>query len=181
MGGTPVLPEAVLKSLYKVDKWQMQDLLPLCEPYADNWGDQENDHEALLHFSIYDTGPGMSREEQSRIFKRFSQASPKTFGEFGGFGLGLWISKRLVELHGGAVALQSIEGVGTVFRLYIKVQRVPKVKTPLASTAMDRPAAHSGILRSLSGSIIRQKLAGRNPLILIVEGKWHNNRTLGLT
>jgi hypothetical protein len=169
MGGTPVLPETTLKSLYKTDKMQMQNLLPLCEPYATNWGEHENDNEALLHFSILDTGPGMTNEEQSRIFMRFSQASPKTFGEFGGFGLGLWISKRLVELHGGAVALQSIEGIGTIFRLYIKVQRVPKTKSP-ASSAMDRPAAYSGIIRNVSGSIIKKSITGRNPLILIVEG-----------
>lgn len=171
MGGTPVLPEATLKSLYKSDKMKMEDLLPLCGPYADSWGEHENDSEALLHFSISDTGPGMSREEQSRIFMRFSQASPKTFGEFGGFGLGLWISKRLVELHGGAVALQSIEGVGTVFRLYIKVQRVPKSSITPASASMSRPAAHSEISRTIGDQASKTTVRGRNPLILVVEGE----------
>lgn len=171
MGGTPVLPEATLKTLYKSDKWQMEDLLPLCGPYADVWEGHQDANEALLHFSIYDTGPGMSREEQSRIFMRFSQASPKTFGEFGGFGLGLWISKRLVELHGGAVALQSIEGVGTVFRLYIKVQRVSKNKKDPTSTAMDRPAAQSGIFRNNPSRPLKKTVAGRNPLVLVVEGQ----------
>lgn len=172
MGGTPVLPEATLKTLYKADKMQMDDLLPLCAPYEGIWEGHDNATEALLHFSISDTGPGMSKEEQSRIFMRFSQASPKTFGEFGGFGLGLWISKRLVELHGGAVALQSIAGVGTVFRLYIKVQRVPKASIIPSSAAMSRPAAHSEIPRTIQEQALTTKVKGRNPLILIVEGMW---------
>jgi hypothetical protein len=178
VGATPVLPEATLRSLYATERFSMDQLLPLCAEYAtaSAWGEHAKADEALLHFSIHDTGPGMSQEEQGRIFLRFAQASPKTFGEFGGFGLGLWISKRLVELHGGAVALQSIEGVGTVFRLYIKVQ---KVVAPLPTLPSSVPslAALAGVGSTLDpqasdiNEVTKTKVTGRNPLILVVEGR----------
>jgi signal transduction histidine kinase len=49
-----------------------------------------------LFVAVADSGHGMTAEEQMRIFERFSQASPKTYGEFGGHGLGLYISRKLV-------------------------------------------------------------------------------------
>lgn len=54
-----------------------------------------------MHFSIEDTGIGMSSEELERLFDRFSQANRRTSSEFGGTGLGLTISKKLIELLGG--------------------------------------------------------------------------------
>lgn len=76
-----------------------------------------------LSFSINDTGPGLKRAEMAALFQRFSQATPKTHVTYGGSGLGLFISKRLVELQGGGIYVHSVEGQGSTFSFYIKVQR----------------------------------------------------------
>lgn len=56
-----------------------------------------------LWFSVEDTGRGMSADEKSRIFARFTQGSPRTESEYGGSGLGLFISRELAELQGGEI------------------------------------------------------------------------------
>ena len=55
----------------------------------------------IIEISVTDTGLGMTDEEQAVIFQRFSQARTNTFHEYGGSGLGLYISKMLVDLLGG--------------------------------------------------------------------------------
>jgi signal transduction histidine kinase len=69
---------------------------------------------------VADTGIGMSKEEQSRIFDRFSQASHKTYREYGGSGLGLSIAKGLVALMGGALGVRSSKGAGSTFHFNIE-------------------------------------------------------------
>ena len=68
-----------------------------------------------LRFEIRDTGIGISEENQSRLFKSFSQAESSTSRLFGGTGLGLSISKKLVDLMGGTIGVDSIENQATCF------------------------------------------------------------------
>ncbi|ORX79350.1 hypothetical protein K493DRAFT_243683 [Basidiobolus meristosporus CBS 931.73] len=77
--------------------------------------------------AIKDSGVGMTTEEQANLFQRFAQANPRTYAEFGGSGLGLFISKRLVELHDGDITVSSKKGDGTTFTFYIKCERVYEV------------------------------------------------------
>jgi PAS domain S-box-containing protein len=83
---------------------------------------RHEDMEELL-FTVRDTGIGMTPEQVSRLFQPFVQAAAETSAQFGGTGLGLVISRRLAELMGGTVDVESELGVGTCIslRLYLEV------------------------------------------------------------
>ena len=73
------------------------------------------DNRAQLRFEVADTGIGLSAEQQGRLFQSFEQADTSTTRKFGGTGLGLVISKRLIEMMGGRVGVDSQPGQGSRF------------------------------------------------------------------
>ncbi|MDX5298336.1 MAG: response regulator, partial [Gammaproteobacteria bacterium] len=79
--------------------------------------DEESDaqHRVVVRFSVTDTGVGLSRAQQQSLFNAFSQADASTARQFGGTGLGLMISRRLVEEMGGQIGLESELGKGSAF------------------------------------------------------------------
>jgi signal transduction histidine kinase len=95
----------------------------------DDWG-----HGTMVHVWIKcrDTGCGLSKEEQGNLFTRFSQATPKTHIKYGGSGLGLFISKRLTELQGGAIGVSSAPNIGSTFAFFVAT-RLARPPTPLRS------------------------------------------------
>jgi signal transduction histidine kinase len=94
------------------------------EQRADRNVRENTEKTIFLTFSIADTGKGLSDKELKQLFKKFNQASPKTYGQYGGSGLGLFITRDLVELQGGQIGVRSKEGHGTTFFFYIKVERI---------------------------------------------------------
>jgi PAS domain S-box-containing protein len=87
---------------------------------GDDWGKGK---EIYLYFAVKDTGRGLDEEEKKLLFLRFSQASPQTHVQYGGSGLGLFISRELTELQGGEIGVASERGVGSTFAFYIKVKQ----------------------------------------------------------
>ncbi len=81
-----------------------------------------NDNEVQIKFSVKDTGIGISKENAEKMFESFTQASDSTTRKYGGTGLGLSIVKQLVELHGGAIHVESELGHGSDFYFSIPYQ-----------------------------------------------------------
>ena len=82
-----------------------------------------------LRFSVHDSGIGIPAERMDRLFKTFSQVDASTTRQFGGSGLGLAICKRIVELMGGRIWVESTSGKGSTFAFEIPVTPVAAAKS----------------------------------------------------
>jgi signal transduction histidine kinase len=75
-----------------------------------------------VEVSIADTGIGLSKEDQGRLFTKFFRSDDPSIRAIGGSGLGLWLSRSLVEMHGGEVSFTSEVGVGSTFVVSLPVK-----------------------------------------------------------
>ena len=118
--------------------------------------ESENADKICLHLSVADTGIGIPPEAQKKIFAAFSQADGSTTRKFGGTGLGLTISTRLVEMMGGRIWVESEPGKGSTFHFTAWLGVQEKV-APLA-------AIEASQLRDVSVLIVDDNLTNRKVL-----------------
>ena len=109
---------------------------------------QKRAEEDWISFSVQDTGIGIGGEQAARIFEAFVQANPSTTREYGGTGLGLAITRRLCQLMGGDISLQSEPGKGSTFTMLIPAVVADRTAPPVpaaegapagAAAAPDQP------------------------------------------
>lgn len=81
------------------------------------------EHPIYITFEVKDTGQGLTEDEMKTLFQRFKQASARTHVKYGGSGLGLFISRRLCEMHNGAIGVASLPGVGSTFAFYVEANQ----------------------------------------------------------
>jgi signal transduction histidine kinase/CheY-like chemotaxis protein len=101
-----------------------------------------NENQCILHIDILDTGIGMAKEIQDQIFDRFVQANTEVSRVYGGTGLGLSIVKDLVHLQKGRIKVQSEQGKGTTFSVFLPFQLSDSL--PVEQPA---PPVHTSIFR----------------------------------
>ena len=103
-------------------------------------GRETADGEVLLHFEISDTGPGIPRAEQRRVFEPFYQVDPQSSRRHGGTGLGLAISRRLVEAMGGTLSVASEPGRGSRFSFDARME--PGDGAAITRARFELPSSH---------------------------------------
>ncbi|KAL4879703.1 hypothetical protein BJY04DRAFT_193450 [Aspergillus karnatakaensis] len=101
-----------------------------------------NPTETLLNFDVVDTGKGFSAQDAERLMQRFSQLGQNGSQQNAGSGLGLFLSKQLVEMHGGRLTPSSKEGQGAQFSFYVRVDAPPPPAPGESNFARELHAPH---------------------------------------
>lgn len=136
---------------------------------------QEGD---MARISVSDTGIGISSENYQKIFEAFEQVDRSITRRYGGTGLGLTVSKQLIELHGGTIDVQSIERVGSVFSFTIPIssEAVDSAKTGDTLFTKNHQVENDPV--DLVVEINQPEPDSSDPVILIVDDEPVNLRVL---
>jgi len=109
--GDPVRLGQILTNLVSnAVKFTSKGRVTICTTLVSN-----DSSKTTINFEVRDTGIGIPKDKQESIFESFTQASSDTTRKYGGTGLGLTITRRLLELQGSEIHLKSVEGEGSVF------------------------------------------------------------------
>ncbi|ERS99698.1 histidine kinase group protein [Sporothrix schenckii 1099-18] len=116
-----------------------------------DWG---NGQLINLHVAVSDTGNGLEDDEKNELFQHFLQTSPRTHVQYGGSGLGLYISRNLTELQGGQIGVASKKDEGSTFAFYVKSRKVPSTPAGVQPGASDISAIVSGSQSATDASAV---------------------------
>ncbi|MCW3090905.1 MAG: hybrid sensor histidine kinase/response regulator [Ferruginibacter sp.] len=124
---------------------------------------EENEQSVTLEFVVTDTGIGIAQDKVEFVFERFIQISGASTRKYGGTGLGLTITRQLIELQGGTIHVKSEQDKGSVFTFYLTIQ---KGKSPVLYENKPAPAQFANTLEGVQillveDNIINQKVASK--------------------
>ena len=122
--------------------------------------DSQDEEQAVLHFSVTDSGIGIPKEKQRLIFESFQQADVSMSRRYGGTGLGLTISAELVELMGGKIWIESEEGDGAAFH-FTALLRLDRVSPQAVQEAEKQVSLPSLNILLAEDNPVNQKMATR--------------------
>jgi len=104
--------------------------------------EEQDDNNVRLTFAVRDTGIGMTREQQDQLFQAFHQADTTTTRKYGGTGLGLTISERLVNMMRGEIQVNSTPGEGSTFSFSVQLQWQPETEVSPGADGLDLQGMH---------------------------------------
>ncbi len=126
IGDNARIQQIIINLVGNAIKFTKQGEILIKVEYSKDNKQTKKENTILLHFSVHDTGIGIDKDKQNKIFEAFNQSDVSMTRHYGGTGLGLSISYHLVKLMGGKIWLESELGKGSVFHFTVALKKLNK-------------------------------------------------------